>query len=292
MTLSVEIAGLDAHGASGPGPSPPGHAARTRGRGHSPYRAPESGHQRRDHAAVRAGSRRGRSASAGRTVSRRAVSAERPAGALRRSTAARGFRLHARLCAGPRQRTRRPAQARRPDYSWQDQYSRVRPAADHGATPVRAHTKSLGHQPHAGRLQRRLRCRRSLRHGRHGARERWWRLAAHSGILLRRLRTETDARPQPTGSRLRRSDEWPSCRARAHSLRARQRGAAGRDFRARHRRSLLGAGPGASLSAGSRRQSGTIAHRLLNRIADGSSDPRRLRERRARRGPVVLRAGP
>jgi hypothetical protein len=76
------------------------------------------------------------------------------------------FRFRRRaLCFRQRQRTGAALQGSRAGHTRQDQYFRVRAVADHRTGTFRPDAQSLGYQPGAGRLERRVGCGRGCGHG-------------------------------------------------------------------------------------------------------------------------------
>src|SRR5215831_6289874 len=212
----------------------------------------QPGRQRRGDAALRLRAKGHCGRSAGRSVSRRAVSSER-FGRL-----ARGRQGDARLAllrrrAGSRggQRARAPAQARRPRDLRPDEFVRARPLPHLRACALRPDEEPVGHDAHLRGLERRRGRFRRRAHPPHGARFRRVRLDPRAGVVLRDRRPEADAIAQHDGAVRRRRARWSEHRARRDPVGARFGGAARCDVRRRPRRSLRRSRTRTAVSCGS-----------------------------------------
>ena len=120
----------------------------------------------------------------------------------------------------------------RGERSGQDQPARVRPAPLYGAGVVGPLPQPVGAGPHPGGIQRWIGCRCGCRYRADGGWRGRRRVDPHAGVLLRTLRTQADAWPHSHGTPPRRVVAGCVHRARTDTLRAGQRGHAGRDPRA------------------------------------------------------------
>ena len=137
-------------------------------------------------------------------------------------------------------RGRRPARAghpalprRGPGRLRQDEHPRARRQGRDRVRAARSGSQPVEHRPHAGRLLGRIGRRRGRRHRARCGRQRRWRVGAHPGGVQRPGRPQAQPRPRAVRSADRRGDVRHGDPGRRVADRARQRGAARRDHRAR-----------------------------------------------------------
>src|SRR5262249_33657853 len=129
-------------------------------------------------------------------------------------------------------------------------------------------------------------------HGADGACHRRRRLDPYPRVLLRALRAQADACPEPDGTRCRRGLGRRVRGSRGDPDRAGQRGPARRDVRPRRRRPVLGAAAGAAVLAGGRPRSGSPARRPDDEALEQPARRPGVRRGRTGGGAVVRGTGP
>ena len=225
------------------GPHRPGHRRRTGDGGHRTDRGAEPGAERRRHAHLRPGARRGREQPC-RPVRRGAISAQGPGLRDGRRAVHRGFGVPGRQRLRVRPRARGAAAQSGPGHTGQDQHARVRHGPGVRAGAVRPGPQPMGHATLHQRIQRRIGRGGGVRHGAVRPRQRPGRLATVPGVRMRTVRPQADPGPQPARARVRRRRRRRCRRARAHPVGPGQRRAARRHLGPGRGRSVLGAAAG------------------------------------------------